>query len=260
MFDLKNKKEKQKFQQQQERLYKRFEKISSNQLIASLRRQFKIAAKTIEQGGNDFFFGVESEIPKVRQILTNNFKRVVDLFGKNVFDEFDKIKGIDQFEKKDRLDEFQGIMDRWISFQSVRQENHISKTTKKILTEIIKKGQSEDEAPVEIAKRIVQTGKLTEKFRALRIVRTHIHSAAVKSQNEAVKATRIKFQREWITAIDERTRINHLNANGEIVDMDERFKRTGESLRFPGDPAGSPGNIINCRCVVGYISPRKITR
>jgi uncharacterized protein with gpF-like domain len=26
-----------------------------------------------------------------------------------------------------------------------------------------------------------------------------------------------------------------------------------EPLAFPGDPAGSPGNIINCRCAIAYI-------
>lgn len=260
MFDLQNKKEKQRFQQQQERLYKRFERLYQRQLIVSFRRQFKLAAKIVEQGESDVFFAVESEITNIRRIITNNFKRVIDFFGKKVFDEFDKIKGVNQYLKKDRFDEFQAIMDRWIQSEAIRQENHLSKTTKKILTQIVKKGQSEDEAPVQIAKRIITTGKITEKFRAARIARTHTHSASVNAQQEAVKATRIKFQREWITAIDERTRINHLSANGEVVDMDEKFRKTGEPLRYPGDPSGSPGNIINCRCVVGYISPKSLIR
>ncbi len=41
---------------------------------------------------------------------------------------------------------------------------------------------------------------------------------------------------------------DHVDADGQFVPIDEAFFVTGESLRFPGDPAGSPGNVINCRC------------
>ena len=31
--------------------------------------------------------------------------------------------------------------------------------------------------------------------------------------------------------------------------MDEPFEVDGEQLMYPGDPAGSAGNIINCQCI-----------
>lgn len=52
----------------------------------------------------------------------------------------------------------------------------------------------------------------------------------------------------WMTILDERTRIDHAIADGQQKFPEESFFVGGELLRFPGDPQGSPGNIINCRC------------
>jgi len=52
----------------------------------------------------------------------------------------------------------------------------------------------------------------------------------------------------WITAGDERVRMAHAAANGQRRGLDGVFIVGGEALRFPGDPNGSAGNIINCRC------------
>jgi hypothetical protein len=37
-------------------------------------------------------------------------------------------------------------------------------------------------------------------------------------------------------------------ADGQVVGLDEPFIVGGEQLMYPGDPAGSPGNICNCLC------------
>jgi len=38
--------------------------------------------------------------------------------------------------------------------------------------------------------------------------------------------------------------------DGVRVPLNENFNVDGEMLEYPGDPSGSAGNIINCRC--GY--------
>jgi hypothetical protein len=37
------------------------------------------------------------------------------------------------------------------------------------------------------------------------------------------------------------------------VPIDEPFIVSGEELMYPGDPSGSAGNVINCRCAIGYV-------
>jgi SPP1 gp7 family putative phage head morphogenesis protein len=57
-------------------------------------------------------------------------------------------------------------------------------------------------------------------------------------------------QKEWLSTKDDRTRPEHADANGQVVNQDQPFKVGGEDLMFPLDPNGSPENTINCRCTL----------
>ncbi|MFC1418724.1 hypothetical protein [Streptacidiphilus cavernicola] len=67
---------------------------------------------------------------------------------------------------------------------------------------------------------------------------------ARSSGRQLVKTWRIKEPH------DQRTRAAHRLADGQSVPLSSTFSVDGEQLDFPGDPAGSPGNVINCRCGV----------
>ena len=41
----------------------------------------------------------------------------------------------------------------------------------------------------------------------------------------------------------------------QIVDLSEDFDVGGEHLSAPGDPRGSAGSVINCRCTIGPVGP-----
>lgn len=53
----------------------------------------------------------------------------------------------------------------------------------------------------------------------------------------------------WVTVGDEKVRPTHIAVDFEPKD-DFGWDVGGEFLKFPGDPNGSAGNIINCRCSV----------
>jgi uncharacterized protein with gpF-like domain len=59
-------------------------------------------------------------------------------------------------------------------------------------------------------------------------------------------------EKEWLSAIDERTRDAHVAANGQVVPVEEPFIVDGEELMCPGDSGAgvSAGNVINCRCTM----------
>jgi hypothetical protein len=111
--------------------------------------------------------------------------------------------------------------------------------------------------------------------RSRRIVRTESVKASNMSAINGAKATGLLMDKQWISAKDARVRGNpggkypesefdHWDMNGRIVAMDAPFflgSRTGGSdqLQFPGDPKGSPADIINCRCVCSFI-PRRDER
>jgi hypothetical protein len=52
----------------------------------------------------------------------------------------------------------------------------------------------------------------------------------------------------WNAVGDEKTRPEHLDADGQEVGLSDPFTVGGEQLDYPGDPAGSDWNILNCRC------------
>ena len=61
---------------------------------------------------------------------------------------------------------------------------------------------------------------------------------------------------EFIATRDERVRDDHADADGQVVAMGAHFEVGGESLLYPGDPDGSPENVINCRCTVAFLTPK----
>lgn len=54
----------------------------------------------------------------------------------------------------------------------------------------------------------------------------------------------------WDTDMDGSERAAHRRANGQTRSLTDSFQVGGEDLRFPGDPAGRPDNVINCRCTM----------
>lgn len=53
----------------------------------------------------------------------------------------------------------------------------------------------------------------------------------------------------WLATDDNRTRTTHEHAEGQRVPVGTPFMVGGFELRFPGDPAGPPQEVIQCRCV-----------
>lgn len=75
--------------------------------------------------------------------------------------------------------------------------------------------------------------------------RTVVGVGTIKTHLQLFKRWRINHG----TGIDDgRVRPAHLVADGQEVPEGEPFIVDGELLMFPGDPKGSPENVINCRC------------
>lgn len=57
----------------------------------------------------------------------------------------------------------------------------------------------------------------------------------------------IKMRQQWVATLDDRTRQSHVDMDGEVVDVGEKFSN---GLRYPADPLGDPSEVYNCRCTV----------
>ena len=88
-----------------------------------------------------------------------------------------------------------------------------------------------------------------------RIARTTMVGASNAGAMEAWDQTEgVVEAREWLSAlIPDRTRDAHALAHGQRRGIREAFDIGGELLMYPGDPAGSAGNIINCLCATAPV-------
>lgn len=87
--------------------------------------------------------------------------------------------------------------------------------------------------------------------RTCTIARTEGHrvqqTATYHCQQKA-KSKGADVVKQWDSTLDGLTRPWHMDADGQVAEIDQPFEVMGEHLMFPSDPAGSGKNVINCRC------------
>lgn len=123
--------------------------------------------------------------------------------------------------------------------------------TKKVNSAVLQ-GILQGESIPKMSKRL-QSVTGMNKTAAIRNARTCVTGAECKARQdgfERAAADGIELQREWIAAIDGRTRHAHRLLDGQLVGVDEPFKSELGAIMFPGDPEASPENVYNCRCTI----------
>lgn len=103
------------------------------------------------------------------------------------------------------------------------------------------------------------TGRYADRLLQLRgenIGRTEVLGSLNQGRNDALRQavddgliTEENIQRVWRTAMDERTRDSHADANGQVVGLNEPFVVGGVEIQYPGDFDAPPEEVINCRCI-----------
>lgn len=63
------------------------------------------------------------------------------------------------------------------------------------------------------------------------------------------------LDKTWIATLDGKTRDSHFAADGQRTPLTGTFTVGVSALRYPGDPAGPPSEVRNCRCRVGVLAP-----
>jgi SPP1 gp7 family putative phage head morphogenesis protein len=95
----------------------------------------------------------------------------------------------------------------------------------------------------------------TSAFNAERVVRTEftrLSNAGDYAAAQDAEAQGLNLTRRWIATLDDRTRQEHAELDGQIVGMDEPFEVAGYDPMFPGD-FGDPAQDCQCRCTVETI-------
>ncbi len=125
----------------------------------------------------------------------------------------------------------------------------VNKTTQQMVTEQLSSGLESGEGLSDLTGRIKKVLG-SNRARALSIARTQTAGAVGTGRHQGLSAAGIE-KKGWLTSADSNVRPSHTSAGlkyAEGIAVDVPFEVGGEYLMYPGDPAGSAGNIINCRC------------
>ena len=215
-------------------------------------KQTETAASLVEQGILNVDSTLDRDVALLGTILIKHYKRSAAVFTEEVYASLTKLKESSPKEAKGMRDEFWQFFNQWSRNQAASKATGLNTVTKKLIGRTISRSQQEGDSYGETAKKIREKVPRLSEMRARRISRTEVHTASVLSIDKSVETTRLRFEREWLTVKDERTRLSHYRADGQRRGQNEPFSVGGQQLMFPGDPRGSAGNVINCRCVLLY--------
>ena len=152
--------------------------------------------------------------------------------------------------KESVVDRFISDYDSWL----IERSKLITSTLQARVARQLRRALDEGLGQAEAARAVQSVAGGMARRQAQTIARTEMHSAqqaATRSFAESVDAE-MPLNKVWIATEDERTRLTHLEAEGQKRKMDEPFSVGQAELQFPGDPAGPPEEIINCRCAATY--------
>jgi len=128
----------------------------------------------------------------------------------------------------------------------------IQRLIRQLVPEVIEEASGMQQAATMLRDRIESQWHTYARFRTERIVRTEITTASNAGSLKGIRSTGIPVKKVWAAAFSSNTRDQHAEANGQKVKEEEYFIVNGEQMEHPGDPSGSAGNVINCRCAMTY--------
>jgi len=167
-----------------------------------------------------------------------------------------KQNALGQFFVKDFDDEFNDRLEEFIDVNTATWVTGIDDTTRKRISKVIdssyNSGLSTEETGTALRNALIGMGI----YRANLISRTETHRVASFANEAVAESMKIRGTvKEWVAIQDNRTRLAHSIASGQRTALEGRFIVGGELLKYPGDPMGSAGNTINCRCAAIYTTP-----
>jgi len=240
----------------QTRMSARFE----NRLRIELAKTVRQVADAYEKRGElAISQAVDDRKVQMAQAFVSNYRSIATFFGKRMLKEAKSHSGA-EVTKAGVMDIFNDALEMFITQWVARRVTQIDRTTENQIRTVIRGAMDEGLSVPETGKRIRDYAAPMSATRANIIARTETHTAANFGAQQGAELTGLKMRKEWVSAQDERTRtsppdeFDHADADGQVVDMKDSFTVGGEQLMFPGDPGGSAGNIISCRCAVVYLT------
>jgi hypothetical protein len=249
------------------RWHSQYEKIVFRKLMKNFREAGNsIPFNFINKDNYEVLIRQSLSTDKMISLYADFYREVGIIHAKRVGKEINK--ETKDFTLNAFLSNFERNIIGWLYENSLSNIESVKGTYINYLKNLFIKGIDENKTLREITDDITKliNKRNFYKYQALRIARTETTAAANHSSLVVSETSNLVYDKVWIATEDYRTRrlpddaFSHFAMNGVAVPADEPFsvqgKRGVEKIMFAGDPKGSAGNIINCRCA-NALRPRR---
>lgn len=239
-----------------------FERDLTKKLVPTFRSYSKEFHRKISEGGGLASTDILQQ--NMKDVLSNHYDDVTQRFNQHI---------VNQIGKPDNHSEILNSINTASSVHNELRANDssdiIAETTIKDANKAIAiakqqalaKGESITNATLANRARILLNQRIAGRVNTI---------AATETQNPAenAKQTEVNFldfheaeiddnniadrekQKQWVAILDNVTRVDHAEADGQIVNVNEPYIVAGQQLMYPGDTSlgATIDNWINCRC------------
>jgi hypothetical protein len=247
-----------------QRLTRKGFKISARKEYQEQNRIRRGYEKSLRKKFNSFFsktgkriskqYAETGQIPQidginqgVNQILVPHYRSVLEKFATRFIE--------NNQQKQD--DAFNWLVHDYLNKVGGEQIVRISNSTRGQINKVVMSGQAEGLGQEVIARNINKSMESPfAKYRARTIARTETHNAANFANQAIAEEMQIpNMVKQWVASNDDRSRTWHVEVSGKQVGMEEDFIVGGVPMKYPSDQRGGAANVINCRCIVLYVTP-----
>lgn len=225
-----------------------------NRFLKSTVRRFAIALNAAAEPSiraylnNSEAFSISQE--PIIKAYVQTYQIVGVYFAKSTLRELDKIY------KKDAASE---LTPTWLRFMEdyalQKAGERITSVTNTTLTQVrkvINNAVSEGLGTAETGRNIRQKWSEITRYRSEMIARTEIISSGNMGSILGARATGIDLKKTWLAAVDGRERQSHKEADGQKINLNDKFYVGGYPMDHPGDPDAPAEETIQCRCTVTF--------
>lgn len=216
------------FRMQRERVLDNLVEAVANEKAMSLG--FRLKAKP-----SDILFDYDEEVQYFSEVLDDLMKQTIEKAGKDAIERFGLGVAFDLTNPRAA---------RYVEKYALDKPKGINQTTQDALRKTLEEGLGGGENVRDLSERIAKVYGQAVDFRSERIARTETIAASNFGALESYQQAGLE-EKEWMAELDDRVRDTHAAANGQVKPAGEPFDVGGDELMYPGDPSGSPENVIN---------------
>jgi hypothetical protein len=158
-------------------------------------------------------------------------------------------------------------LDEYISSYGASRAQQILNTTSRQIRDMIAGGMAAGNSADAVFSALLDRAPQIARIRSLLITRTEAHTVSQFSSYRLALRSAVPLDKIWHSTQDMVTRdfgeigrvsqFNHRVMDGTRIALARAFQVPAlvggtEALSFPGDPRGSAGNVIHCRCIQSY--------